>query len=151
MSYNVPVRHLQGGSVLQVASSGTIDVQSGGSIQIESGAVIQIAPGGSFIGNGVSIGTPVFTVITLGGTTAKWAFGTVGITSGVGTIGVPGFTRILSASANPVLGEAPGLGSFTTLMVDLSLSGSGSIIFHAGAGTLPYTNNGTVSWMAFGT
>lgn len=150
MSYNVPVRHLQGGSVLEVGPSGTALISSGGSMQVASGAVINIAAGGSFIGNGVSIGTPVFNVITLGGTTAKWAFGTVGLTSGVGTIGVPGFTRVLAANANPILGEAPGLGSFTTVMIDLSLSASGSIIFHGGAGTLPYSNNGTVAWMAFG-
>ena len=125
MSYNVPVQILQGGSVLNIGA--------GGSFVATSAAQVAL-PG-----------------ITLGGTLAKWAFGTTALTSGVGTIGVPGFTRVLSVSANPILGEAPGLGSFTTLMVDLSLAASGSIIFHAGAGTLPYSNNGTVSWMAFGT
>lgn len=135
--FNTPIKLRQGGTVLEVASGGTINILAGGSIQNAGGQSIA----------SLSVTNP----ITLGGTTAKWAFGTVGITSGVGTIGVPGFTRILSANANPVLGEAPGLGSFTTVMVDLSLSASGSIIFHAGAGTLPYSNNGTVSWMAFGT
>lgn len=155
---NVPVHLLQGGSVQEIAAGGTVLVSSGGSIQVASGAVINIAAGGSIVNaggvalaTGVTLTNPTINVITLGGTTAKWAFGTVGLTSGVGTIGIPGFTRILAANANPILGEAPGLGSFTTVMVDLSLAGSGSIIFHGGAGTLPYSNNGTVSWMAFGT
>ena len=139
---NTSVHFLQGGSVLELASGGTISISAGGSIQ---------NAGGQSVTNLSATTLTVTNPITLGGTVAKWAFGTVGLTSGVGTIGVPGFTRILSASANPILGEAPGLGSFTTVMVDLSLSGSGSIIFHGGAGTLPYTNNGTVAWMAFGT
>lgn len=141
-SYNSKTYRRQGGDVFTVDSGGTLQILAGGSIQ---------NAGGVSLGAGVSLTNPSITVITLGGTTAKWAFGTVGLTSGVGTIGVPGFTRILSASANPILGEAPGLGSFTTVMVDLSLSGAGSIIFHGGAGTLPYSNNGTVAWMAFGT
>lgn len=142
MSYSVPVRHLQQGSVFEVASSGTALISTGGSIQVASGGNINVATatGITFQGG-----------ISVGGTVAKWAFGTVGITSGVGTIGVPGFTRVLSVNANPILGEAPGLGSFTTIMVDLSLAASGSIIFHAGAGTLPYSNNGTLAWQAFGT
>ena len=150
MSYNTPVRVLQGGSVLEVGSSGTISVLAGGSIQ---NAVAQSNSGSVTFSGSVSV-TGVISAangITLGGTTAKWAFGTVGLTSGVGTIGVPGFIRVLSANANPILGEAPGLGSFTTVMVDLSLAASGSIIFHGGAGTLPYSNNGTVAWMAMGT
>lgn len=139
---NVPVRHLQGGSVLEVASGGTISILAGGSIQ---------NAGGQSASNMAITTLTVTNPITLGGTTAKWAFGTVGLTSGVGTIGVPGFTRVLAANANPILGEAPGLGSFTTVMIDLSLAGNGSIIFHGGAGTLPYSNNGTISWMCFGT
>lgn len=162
---NVPVRLLQGGSTQEIGASGTVSVLSGGSIQLASGAVLNVAAGGSFVNAGgqafsgsvlvsgsLSVTGPLAApLITLGGTTAKMAFGTVGLTSGVGTIGVPGFTRVLSANANPILGEAPGLGSFTTVMIDLSLGGSGSIIFHGGAGTLPYSNNGTVSWMAWGT
>jgi hypothetical protein len=149
---------LQGGSTWTISDEGTMVVGAGGSIQVESGGVINVAAGGSIVnagglglGAGVSLTNPAINVITLGGTTAKWAFGTVGLTSGVGTIGLPGFTRVLSANANPILGEAPGLGSFTTVMVDLSLAAAGSIIFHAGAGTLPYSNNGTVAWMAYGT
>ena len=130
--YQTPINITQGGTQIIVGSGGTIVVQAGGSIQN--------AGGQSFSGP-----------ISLGGTSAKWAFGTAALTSGVGTIGLPGFTRIFSATANPILGEAPGLGSFTTVMVDLSLAAAGSIIFHAGAGTLPYSNNGTLSWSAYGT
>lgn len=148
-SYNTPTYRRQQGSVFTIDSGGTLQILAGGSIQnaggqSNSGSVVF---SGSVSVTGV-IGAPA---ITLGGTLAKWAYGTTALTSGVGTIGVPGFTRVLSANANPILGEAPGLGSFTTVMVDLSLAGAGSIIFHAGAGTLPYSNNGTVSWMAFGT
>lgn len=127
MSYNVPVRHLQGGSVLQVASSGTISVQSGGGLVLDAGAVFSV-----------------------GGTVGRWAGGTVALTSGVGTVAT-GLTRVLSASVQPVSADPPGLGSFTTAVIDLSLSGAGSVIIRAGAGTLPYTNNGTAAWLAFGT
>ncbi len=47
MTYNVPVRHLQQGSVLEASSSGTVLISSGGSIQVASGAVVQIASGGT--------------------------------------------------------------------------------------------------------
>lgn len=136
-SFNTPTYRRQQGSVFTIDNGGTLQILAGGSIQ---------NAGGMSLGGGVSA-----SLLTLGGTTAKWAFGTVGFSAGPGTIGVPGFTRILSANANPILGEAPGLGSFTTVMIDLSLAASGSIIFHPGAGTLPYTNGGTLSWMAFGT
>ena len=142
--YQTPITITQGGTQIIVGSGGTLVVQSGGSIQNAGG---QSLSGGVSLTGAVSITGP----INLGGTVAKWAFGTAALTSGVGTIGLPGFTRVLTATASPILGEAPGLGSFTTVMVDLSLAASGSIIFHAGAGTLPYSNNGTVSWHAFGT
>ncbi len=165
MSYNTPVRHLQQGSVLEVAASGTALISSGGSIQVASGGVIQIGAGGSIVNAGANsnsgsvtfagsvsvtgvIGAPA---ITLGGTLAKWAFGTAALTSGVGTIGVPGFTRVLAATSNVVLGEASGAGSTTSVQVDLSLSGAGSIIFHTAIGTLPGNVSGTVVWMALGT
>ncbi len=149
----------QGGSVFTVDSGGRIEVLSGGtsrvatggSIQVESGASFNIAAGGSFTGNGVSLTAPVFNIMTLGGTIGKWAFGTQPLTSGVGTIGIPGFTRVFAATANEILGEASGAGSTTTVQIDLTLSGAGSIIFHTSIGTLPAAVGGTVSWMAFGT
>ncbi len=158
MTYNTPVRHLQMGSQLTVATSGTIVLHTGGSMQVESGAVIQIAAGGSLVnaggialGAGVTLTNPTINVITLGGTTGKWAFGTVGLTSAVGTIGLPGFTRVLSATGNVIAGEASGAGSTTSVQIDLSLAAAGSIIFHTSIGTLPAVVNGTVAWLAFGT
>ena len=142
MSYNVPVRHLQQGSVLQVASSGTVQVQSGGSISVESGANINVAAatGITFQGG-----------ISVGGTVARWAFGTVGLASGIGTIGIPGFTRVLSVNANPVLGENQSSGSAAFVLTDLSLSASGSAIMRLGSvGGALWAANGTVAWQAFG-
>jgi hypothetical protein len=141
MSYNVPVRNLQDGSVLQVASGGSIQIQSGGSIQIASGGALNISGAA-----GLSV-----SALSVGGTLGRFAFGSVGLASGVGTVAT-GLTRVISAVGGPVLGEASGLGSYTTTIVDLSLSAAGSVIFRAVAGTLPYTGGAaTVSWQAWGT
>lgn len=127
MSYNVPVRHLQQGSVLQVASSGTISVQSGASLVLDAGAVF-----------------------SAGGTVTRWAFGTAAITSGVGTVAT-GLSRVVSANANPVLGEAQSAGSVAFVYTDLSLSGAGSVIFRLGSvGGALWAANGTIGWQAFG-
>ncbi len=155
MSYNTPVSHLQGGSVLQVGPSGTLSILAGGSLQ-NAGAVSNSGPqvfsGSVTVSGSLSATGPVGApLITLGGTTAKWAFGTAALTSGVGTIGVPGFTRVLAATSNVVLGEASGAGSTTSVQIDLSLSGAGSIIFHTAIGTLPGNVSGTVVFMCFGT
>ena len=125
MSYNTPVQILQGGSVLNIGA--------GGSLVTTSAA--QVA-----LGN-----------ITLGGTVGKWSFGTATLTSGVGTLGFAGFTRVLGATANIILGEASGNGSATGVHVDLTLSGAGSVIFRALAGTLGYAANQVISYHAFGT
>ena len=147
--YNTPIKLLQNGSVLQVASGGSIQVLAGGSIQNAGG---QSFSGSVAFSGSVSITGVVSAAngITLGGTLARWAYGTVGLTSGVGTIAT-GLTRVLSAFGNPVSPDAPGLGSFTTVVIDLSLAGAGSVIFRGGVGSLPYTNNGTLAWAAFGT
>lgn len=146
---NVPIQWLQSGSTFQVTPSGTILVASGGSIQVASGASIAIASGGSLVvASGAAFSAPGGLVN--GGTLGRWAFGTVGLTSGVGTVAT-GLNRVVSANVQPISADAPGLGSFTTAVVDLSLSAAGSIIIRAGAGTLPYTNNGTAAWLAFGT
>lgn len=141
MSYNTPVRHLQGGSVLEVAPSGTALISSGGSIQVASGASLNVAIGATFNAPGG---------ITSGGTLGRFAFGTVGFASGVGTFAT-GLNRVVSASIQPISADPPGLGSFVTSVIDLTLSGAGSIIFRAGAGTLPYAAGGTVAWLAWGT
>lgn len=125
MSYNVPVRILQGGSVLEVGA--------GGSIVASSAA--QVALSG----------------ISIGGTLGRWAFGTTGITSGVGTVAT-GLTRVISANANPVLGETQAAGSAAFVFVDLSLSGAGSVIYRLGSvGGALWNANGTITWQCFGT
>ena len=166
MSYNTPVRLLQQGSVEEVASSGTLLVSSGGSIQVASGGVLQIASGGSVVNSGgasansgsvtysgsVSV-TGVISAangITLGGTLGRWAFGTVGLTAGLGTIAT-GLNRVISANAAGLLGEAPSIGSVHWVLVDLSLSNAGSVILRAGSANGQFGANATVSWQAFGT
>ncbi len=136
MSYNVPVRHLQGGSVLEVAPSGTINILAGGSIQNAGAMAITgalSAPG-----------------ITLGGTFGRWAFGTVGIASGVGTIAT-GFSTVFVAQTTVISGVQGGAGSMSSVVIDDSLFNSGSVIFRGLAGTLAFTgSNGTLAWFAVG-
>ena len=147
---NVPVRFLQGGSVLEVGPSGTLSILAGGSIQNAGG---QSFSGSVTISGSLSVTGPLGAPLaTLGGTTAKWAFGTLGLASGIGTLGIPGFTRVLSVNANPILGENQGAGSAVFVLVDLSLSGSGSAIFRLGSvGGALWNANGTIAYMAFGT
>jgi hypothetical protein len=141
MSYNVPVRLLQGGSVEQTAASGTQLISSGGSIQVAAGGNIYVTD---------AAGITFQAGLSLGGTVGRWAFGTAGFSGGVGTVAT-GLTRVISVNIQPVSADAPGLGSFVTSVVDLSLAGAGSFIMRAGAGTLPYANGGTYAWQAFGT
>lgn len=141
MSYNVPVRLLQQGSVEQIGASGTLLVSSGGSIQVAAGAALNVADAA-----GVSFPAG----ITLGGTAGRWAFGTVGLASGVGTIAT-GLTTVVSAGGFSVSGVQGGAGSLSSVVVDNSLFSSGSVIFRGLAGTLAFTgNNGTINWLAFG-
>ena len=178
MSYNTPVRILQGGSVLEVGPSGTISILSGGSFvnaggqsvsgvqSIASGGTLVIAAGGSVQGaatSGVTLagsvtvsgslsvtGVVAAPAITLGGTQGRWAFGTVGLASGVGTIAT-GLTTVVSAGGWSVSGVQGGLGSMSSVVIDNSLFSSGSIIFRGLAGTLAFTgSNGTVNWLAMG-
>lgn len=89
-------------------------------------------------------------VILNNGTVGRWSYGTVGLASGVGTIAT-GLTTVVSAWGASVSGVQGGAGSMSSVVVDLSLSGAGSVIFRGLAGTLAFTgNNGTVSWCAFG-
>lgn len=137
MSYNTPVRFLQGGSTLEVGPSGTVSILAGGSIQ--SAGALNV--------------TGVLSVpsVTIGGTLGRWAFGTVAITSGVGTFAT-GLTRVVSASVNPILGEAQGAGSAVFALIDLSLGGAGSVITRLGSvGGALWNANGTAAWQAFGT
>lgn len=156
---------LQGGSQWIVDSSGTLVVKSGGSVQVESGGVVNVAAGGSivnaggqaFSGSVVFSGSASFTGpvgapnITLGGTIGKWSFGTLALTTGLGTIGFPGFTRVMSAVAVPLLGEPASIGSASHVNSDLSLSGAGSVIFRVGSANGQFGANATVTYQAFGT
>lgn len=142
---------LQSGSTWVISDEGTITIGAGGSINVESGGVINVAAGGSITGNGVSLTAPVFNIITLGGTAFRASYGTTGLTSGVGTVAT-GLTRVFSANANTILGEAQSVGSASHVMVDLSLSGAGSVIYRIGSvGGGVWAANGTVSWQAVGT
>lgn len=156
---------LQGGSTWAVGPSGTLSVLSGGSINVESGGIINIAAGGSFVNSGgqAQSGSVTFSgsvsvtgvlgapALALGGTVGKWSFGTIGLTSGLGTVGLPGFTRVFSAGAWPILGEPPNIGSAHWVLTDLSLGGAGSVIFRVGSANGQFGANSTVTYQAFGT
>jgi hypothetical protein len=149
MSYNTPVRILQQGSVLEVGPSGTVSVLAGGSIQNAGG---QSYSGSVTFSGSVSITGVVSAAngITLGGTAGRWAYGTVGLASGVGTIAT-GLTTVVSAWANVISGVQGGAGSMSSAVADMSLSASGSVIWRGLAGTLAFTgNNGTICWAALG-
>ena len=133
-------QHVTG--LTNIASGGSINVASGGSIQVVSGGVIRAA---------AATGLSAPAGMLMNGTVMKWAMGTMTLTSGVGTLGVVGFTRVMAATANNILGEASGNGSATSVHVDLSLSGAGSVIFRAIAGTLGYAANQVISYQAMGT
>lgn len=176
---NVPVSLLQGGSVLDVQASGSINIASGGSIQIASGGVfsnagvnsvasgglVNVASGGSInVASGGSIqvasGGQIYVAgatglsapsgITIGGTVGRWAFGTSALTAGLGTIAT-GLSRVLAANAVTVLGEPPSAGSALFVLVDLSLSAAGSVIYRAGSAAGQFGAGATVAWAAFGT
>lgn len=149
MSYNTPVRILQGGSVLEVGPSGTVSILAGGSIQNAGG---QAFSGSVVVSGSLSVTGPFGAPnAVLGGTLGRWSFGTSGIASGVGTVAT-GLTRVFSANANPILGEAQGAGSAVFVLVDLSLAGAGSVIYRLGSvGGALWNANGTISWQALGT
>lgn len=142
-----------GGSVQQAGAqhvTGLTNIASGGSINVASGGSIQIASGGQFHAVAAT-GLSAPAGMLMNGTVMKWAMGTATLTSGVGTLGIVGFTRVLAATANNILGEASGNGSATSVHVDLSLSGAGSVIFRAIAGTLGYGGNQVIAYQAIGT
>lgn len=142
-----------GGSIQQAGAqhvTGLTNIASGGSINVASGGSIQIPSGGQ-LRAAAATGISAPAGILMNGTAMKWAMGTATLTSGVGTLGIVGFTRVLAATANNILGEASGNGSATSVHVDLSLSGAGSVIFRAIAGTLGYGGNQVISYQAIGT
>ena len=158
---------ISSGGSIQVASGGIVQIASGGSLvnaganslsgvqTIASGGLLNVASGGSInIAAGGSIQSVhgiQATTMTLGGTQGRWSFGTAALTSGVGTVAT-GLGRVYAASANAILGEAQGAGSAAHVMIDLSLSASGSVIMRLGSvGGGVWAANGTVSYLALGT
>lgn len=136
MSYNTPVRTLQQGSVLQIASGGTLLVDSGGSIQ-NNGAL--------------AADTASFSTITLGGTVGRWAFGTAALASGTAQI-YTGLGAVRSAAAFAISGasEGTGAGTATSFQFNWSRAANGTIYALGVAGTLPFAGAGTIAWSAFG-
>lgn len=137
---NTPVRLLQGGSVQEVASSGTVLVKSGGSVQVESGGIFAVASGGRL--DVASGGTINFGASSLGAV----SYGSVVLTNGgSATVGV-GF---------PIRGVAPIIvaldGSISGVAVNTSLYSTGSAILYGMSGTLVTTiQRGTVGYTIFG-
>lgn len=166
---NTAVRLLQGGSVLEVASGGSISILAGGSIQNAGGLSLSgsVAVSGSLSVTGVA-GIAVLSAasgtfggiratdgtfpgtIGLGGVVGRWDFGTLGLASGVGSVKTA-LTTVVSAWCNSLSGVQGGLGSMSSAVIDPVNFAQGSVIFRGLAGTLAFTgNNGTVSWAAFG-
>jgi hypothetical protein len=65
MSYNVPVRLLQQGSVEQIGASGTLLVSTGGSIQVAAGANLNVA-------DAAGVSFPAGITLPAGGRSAPW-------------------------------------------------------------------------------
>lgn len=148
---NTAVRLLQGGSVFEVASGGTISVLAGGSIQNAGGQSIASlsATNGTFGSIRATDGTFPGTV-SIGGTVGKWAFGSATLTSGTAQI-FTGLTQIVGASVHP-LGASPGTGAGTATSFQLEASrfANGTIIALGLIGTFNFGGAGTVLWTAFG-
>lgn len=146
--YQTPIYTTQGGTVLNVASGGTIVIAAGGSIQNSGG---QSFAGSMTVSGSLSVtGVIAAPSLTLGGTQARWSFGTLGLASGIGSVQT-GLTTVVAAWANVLSGVQGGAGSMSSAVIDPANFANGSVIFRGLAGTLAFTgNNGTVAWAAFG-
>lgn len=140
MSFNTPVRHLQGGSVLEVASSGTVKFAAGGSIQGPVALESVNAADGTFAGT-----------ISLGGTVGRWAFGSATLASGTALV-YTGLSQIVDAGASYLapLSAGTGAGSATSFQVNPSRFANGTAYFLGLTGTSAFTGAGTITWRAFG-
>ncbi len=143
-----------GGSV-QVASGGAVSVAgletvlTGGTLLVNSGGSVQVASGGA-VSVAAATGFSAPAGITLGGTAGKWAFGTLGLNAGVGTVQT-NLTTVVSANAVSLSAVQGGAGSMSGVVIDPVNFANGSVIFRGMAGTLAFTgNNGTVAWFAIG-
>ncbi len=137
MGYNVPVRHLQGGSVLEVGPSGTIRILAGGSLT---------NAGGLSLGSDVSFSGTV----SIGGTAGRWAFGSATLDSGTQLV-YTGLSQIVAVSATP-LKASPGTAttSPSSFQIDPSRFANGTFYALGLAGTFGYAGAGTFVWNAFG-
>lgn len=131
MSYNVPVRILQDGSVLEIASGGSISISAGGSLQSPAGA--------SFGGT-----------ISIGGTIGRWAFGSSTLTNGTALV-YTGLSQIVSIEATP-LKASPGTAttSPSSFQIDPSRFANGTFYALGLQGTFNYGGAGTFTWSAMG-
>lgn len=138
---NVPVRHLQGGSVLEVASGGTISVLAGGSIQNAGGQSVASlsATNATFAGT-----------VSIGGTSGRWAFGSAALDGGTALV-YTGLTTIVAAQASPIK-ASPGTAttSPSSFQIDASRFANGTFYALGLAGTFNYGGAGTFTWNAFG-
>lgn len=144
-SYNTPVYHRQGGSVLTVDSSGTLQILAGGSFQ---------SAGGASFGAGATFGAGAsFTgTVGIGGTFGRWAFGSATLASGT-TMFYTGLSQVVSVAVTPVtasINAGTGAGTATGFQVDLSRAANGSVFALGVTGTAAFTGAGTVVWQAFG-
>ena len=138
---NTAVRFLQGGTVLEVASGGTISVLAGGSIQNAGGQSIAslTATNASFAGT-----------VSIGGTAGRWAFGSTTLDNGTQLI-FTGLSQVVAAFASP-LKTSPGTAttSPSSFQIDPARFGNGTIYALGLAGTFNYAGAGTITWSAFG-
>lgn len=135
---NVPVRILQGGSVLEVASGGSISILAGGSIQ-NAGGVAFGSAGVSFSGT-----------VSIGGTAGRWAFGSATLDTGTALV-YTGLSQIVAVAATP-LKTSPGTAttSPSSFQIDPARFANGTFYALGLAGTFNYAGAGTFTWQAFG-
>jgi hypothetical protein len=141
--YNTPIRTLQGGSVLQIASGGTLQIDSGGSVQ---------SSGGASYANVTAIGTLTAGMLVLGGTVGKWAYGTATMTAGGSVFVNTGLTTVVSAAANALAARAAvnAAGGTYTVQIDPARFANGSITLLSVAGGTVTPGGGNIAWIALG-
>lgn len=144
---NTPVRLLQGGSVLEVATAGSVSIASGGSIQVASGGVLNVASGGSYVNAGEQAVTGRTTIadggsiqVASGGLINVAAGGSVRVPSGgfnaAGTVSIGGTVgRWAFGSATLTSGTAHVFTGLTQVVAAQATPVTGGINAGTGAGT----------------
>jgi hypothetical protein len=138
---NTPVRFLPGGSVLEVASGGTVSVLAGGSIQNAGGQSVASlsATNATFAGT-----------VSIGGTAGRWAFGSAALDTGTALV-YTGLTQIVAVHAAPIK-ASPGTATTapSSFQIDASRFANGTFYALGLAGTFNYAGGGTFTWQAHG-